>query len=90
MNVGKCSQCLQTKQLTHTVKSEIVDCQVCYTCGIDAELVQGRSVGVGSMTVEMIERPKVIPIWFECSTCHGRFTSEQQYAAHWHEGHLTN
>lgn len=91
MNIATCHQCGKTRELTHKITSEIINMTVCYECGIQAELVQHKAEhaeqALGAMTIKLFERPKVIPMFFECSVCHDRYTGEQQYAAHWYEKH---
>jgi hypothetical protein len=87
MNQKPCDACHEWKQLTHRVTSEILKMEVCYECGIRAELLRGDHHCIGDMTITLFERPKVIPMFFECSVCHDRYTGEQQYAAHWYEKH---
>lgn len=82
-----CDQCGEYRQLTHRIKSDILDMTVCYPCGVHAELVQEHASGIGQMTISIFETPKVIPIFFECSVCHGRFRNEHAYQDHWHEIH---
>ena len=88
MLTKSCDACHEYKQLTHRVRSDILDMTVCYECGIRAELSQSdKPGGIGNMTISIFERPKVIPMFFECSVCHESYTGEQQYAAHWYEKH---
>jgi hypothetical protein len=62
--------------------------EVCYACGVEAELVQSSTGGEGQMTITLFEPPKkIFNLFFECSICHGQFVGEQGYAKHWHERH---
>ncbi len=90
MSIKPCAQCGEYKQLTHRIKSQILNMEVCYPCGVHAEIVQGgagTAPELGAMTITLFERPKVIPMFFNCSLCGGQFTSEHQYQNHWHEEH---
>mgnify|MGYP004703796451 CR=1 FL=1 len=87
--IDKCDHCLEWKQLTHRVTSDQLRMLVCYECGINAELIQStlNHAPAGNMRVTLINRPTVIPLFFECSVCHGRYTGERGYEQHWHERH---
>lgn len=87
MNTKPCDQCGEYKQLTHRIRSDIMNLAVCYSCGVNAELLQSPNPGIGNLTITLFERPKIVPMFFECSLCHGKFIGEQGYANHWHEEH---
>ncbi len=88
MNIAKCEQCGEIRELTHHVKSSELDLEVCYSCGVFADVLRSDAGDrEGEMTVELVERPRVIPMFFECSFCGKRFTGEHAYQAHWHEWH---
>lgn len=83
-----CASCLEPKQLTHRVTSDILNMRVCYECALRAHISQlCREPGVGHMTIVMVESPKVVPIFFDCFLCHDRCIGEHQYERHWYEKH---
>lgn len=86
--IAKCQQCEQFKELTHRVESDVLKMLVCYSCGVSAEIVQGRQAGgAGAMRITLFESPKVVPIWFECSVCGAHLRNEHHYQDHWYENH---
>jgi hypothetical protein len=85
--IKACDHCHEFRQLTHRIKSDVLNMTVCYKCGVEAEIVQTAGGGAGAMSITLFEEPKVIPIWFECSICGGRFRNEHAYQNHWHEQH---
>lgn len=56
MKLQNCDQCQNVRQITHRIKSDILRIEVCYECGVKAEIIQryGRQ-NPGAMTITLIE-----------------------------------
>lgn len=55
----ECPRCHEEKQLTHRIKSDKMNWLVCYECGVDAEVLQGKEhSNEGAMTIQLVEEKR--------------------------------